>query len=180
MAERIRYESVYNAYWGQTGTMRSWQVDESLSVDWRNKWSTSVSHTQEFKRFEKDFRNRQTGLELGYNTRVWESVRGGLTFGHNFDADFTLWSAAARYTVAPELSAEYELQRLVLDPDPDEAGTWIHVVRASQFFTKDLFVRLFLQTNSAIDRRNIQAVFVYRYMPPFGTIQVGIVKLTKS
>ena len=172
-AERIQYGSVYNAYWGQNGTMRSWQVDESLSVDWRNKWSTSVNHTQEFKRFEKDFRNRQTGLELGYNTRAWQSVRGGLTFGHNFDADFTLWSTAARYTVTPELSAEYELQRLVLDPDPDDASTWIHVVRANQFFTKDLFVRLFLQTNSAIDRRNIQAVFVYRYMPPFGTIQVA-------
>ena len=172
-AERIQYGSVYNAYWGQTGTLRSWQVDESLSVDWRNKWSTSVSHTQEFKRFEKDFRNRQTGLELGYNTRAWESIRGGLTLGHNFGADFTLWSTAARYTVTPELSAEYELQRLVLDPDPDDEGTWIHVVRANQFFTKDLFVRLFFQTNSAIDRRNIQAVFVYRYMPPFGTIQVA-------
>jgi len=172
-AERIEYGSVYNAYWAQAGALRSWQVDESLSVDWRNKWSTTVSHTQEFKRFEKDFRNRQTALELGYNTRAWESVRGGLTFGHNFDADFKLWNAAARYTVTPELSAEYELQRLVLDPDPDDEGTWIHVVRANQFFTKDLFVRLFLQTNSAIDRRNIQAVFVYRYMPPFGTIQVA-------
>jgi len=47
------------------------------------------------------------------------------------------------------------------------------VVRANQFFTKDLFRRLFFQTNSAIDRRNVQAVFVYRYLPPFGTIQLA-------
>ena len=35
------------------------------------------------------------------------------------------------------------------------------------------FLRVFLQTNSAIDRRNVQAVFVYRYRPPFGTVQVA-------
>lgn len=47
------------------------------------------------------------------------------------------------------------------------------MVRANQFFTPDLFLRLFFQTNSAIDRRNVQAVFVYRYRPPFGTLQVA-------
>ena len=47
------------------------------------------------------------------------------------------------------------------------------MVRADQFFTKDLFLRLFFQTNTAIDRNNVQAVFVYRYRPPFGTIQVA-------
>jgi hypothetical protein len=68
---------------------------------------------------------------------------------------------------------EYDLERLVLRPDPDSASTWIHVVRASQFFTKDLYLRVFFQTNSTIDRRNVQAVFVYRYKPPFGTIQLA-------
>lgn len=72
-----------------------------------------------------------------------------------------------------ELSAEYELQRLTRDPDPERANTWIHIVRANQAFTKDLFLRVFFQTNSAIDRRNMQAVFVYRYLPPFGTLQIA-------
>jgi len=75
--------------------------------------------------------------------------------------------------VTPQLSAEYSLERLVQAPDPDHEGTRIHVIRANQFFTKDLYLRLFFQTNSAIDRRNLQAVFVYRYLPPFGTIQVA-------
>lgn len=172
-AERIAYGSNYNAYWGQTRILRSWQVDQSLSVDWRNNWSTNGSYREEFKRFEKDFRNRQTRLELGYNTRAWQSVRGGLTVGRNFDADFRLWAVAGRYKVTDQLSAEYELQYLSLDPDPEDQNTWIHVVRANQFFTPDLFLRLFFQTNSAIDRRNIQAVFVYRYLPPFGTVQVA-------
>ena len=47
------------------------------------------------------------------------------------------------------------------------------MIRANQFFTKDLFLRLFFQTNTAIDRQNLQAVFVWRYRPPFGTVQVA-------
>jgi hypothetical protein len=97
----------------------------------------------------------------------------GLEVGRNFDADFVLWTAAARHKVTSALSAEYSLERLVLDPDPERQGTWIHVLRADQFFTKDLFLRLFFQTNSAIDRKNTQVVFVYRYLPPFGTIQLA-------
>ena len=95
------------------------------------------------------------------------------SFGRNFDAAFRLWTGGATYTLTEKLSAEYELQRLKLDPDPNDESTWIHVIRANQFFTPDLFLRVFFQTNSAIDRRNVQAVFVYRYLPPFGTVQVA-------
>ena len=171
--EQVRYGSNYNVYWSQKGVLRSWQVDESIDVQFRNRWSTDASYTEEFKRFEKDFRNRQVGFGVGYNTREYQSVRVGCELGKNFDADFRLWTAGARYKVTQALSTEYELQRLRLDPDPEHESTWIHVVRANQFFTKDLFLRLFFQTNSAIDRRNVQAVFVWRYRPPFGTVQVA-------
>ena len=153
--------------------LRSWEGDQALSVDWRNRWTTAFRHAEEFKRFEKDSRNRQTQFDVGYNTRSYESVTGGYTFGRNFDADFQLWTGAATYTLTEELSVEYELQRLDLNPDPRDESTWIHVIRANQFFTPDLFLRVFFQTNSAIDRRNVQAVFVYRYLPPFGTVQVA-------
>ena len=171
--EQVEYGSNYNIYWSQKGLLRSWQVDESLDVQFRNRWSAGVAYTEEFKRFEKDFRNRQTGFQVGYNTRAYESVRVGYEFGHNFDSDYQLWTASAKRKVTDALSAEYELQRLTLDPDPKKENTWIHVIRANQFFTKDLFLRLFFQTNSAIDRRNAQAVFVWRYLPPFGSFQVA-------
>lgn len=171
--EQIRYNSNYNVYWGLTGDLRSWKVDESLNVELRNRFAAAVTWTEEFKLFEKEFRNRQVGFDVGYNTREYESVRTGLEVGRNFDADFVLWTASARHKVTPGLSAEYSLERLMLDPDPERQGTWIHVLRADQFFTKDLFLRVFFQTNAAIDRENVQAVFVYRYLPPFGTIQVA-------
>ena len=171
--EQIKHDSNYNIYWGQTGVLRSWKVNEGLAMEFRNRLNTTVTWVEEFKLFEKEFRNRQVGFNVGYNTREYESVRTGVEFGRNFDADYMLWTASARHKMTNTLSAEYSLERLMLDPDPEGQGTWIHVLRTDQFFTKDLFLRLFFQTNSAIDRQNVQAVFVYRYLPPFGTIQVA-------
>lgn len=182
--EKLQHDANYQIYWGQTGLLRSWKVNEELVTEFRNRLSTELAWVEEFKaeytpttagfgRFEKDFRNREVGATLGYNTREYQSVKTGVRFGRNFDADFVLWTASARYKVTPALSAEYSLERLALDPDPRRESTWIHVLRADQFFTKDLFLRIFFQTNSAIDRNNVQALFVYRYLPPFGTIQVA-------
>ena len=171
--QQVAYDSNYNVYWSQSGLLRSWQVDQEIGVELRNRLNLELDHTQEFKRFEKDFRNRQTGVVIGFNTREYESVHVGLEFGRNFDSDFMLWQAGAAYKFTRQLSGEYSLERLRLDPDPDDESTWIHVVRANQSFTKDLYLHVFFQTNSAIDRRNLQAVFVWRYLPPFGTIQLA-------
>jgi hypothetical protein len=169
----VEYGSNYNIYWSQSGVLRSWQIDQSVELEFRNRISLEWDFQEEFKRFEKDFRNRQLGIELGYNTRQFESVQVGFRGGKNFDALFQLWTARAAYKPTAQLSLEYELERLVLKPDPENESTWIHVLRADQFFTRDLYLKLFLQTNSAIDRRNVQAVFVYRYRPPFGTFQLA-------
>jgi hypothetical protein len=170
--EQVEYGSNYNIYWSQTGTLRNWQIDESVDVQFRNRFCAEVGWTEQFIRFEKDFRNRQIELGVGYNTREYNSVRMGVEFGRNYDADFQLWSAGIKRKLTSQLSAEYSLERLWQSPDPEGDSTWIHVVRANQYFTKDLFVRVFYQINTAIERRNIQAAFVWRYLPPFGTIQV--------
>ena len=104
----------------------------------------------------------------------------GLEFGRNYDSDFRLVTASGRIKPTAQASLEYQLERLVLDPDPERESTWIHVVRASQFFTNDLYLQLFYQTNSVIDRRNLQAIFVYRYAPPFGTVQVAFQRGTAA
>ena len=171
--ERTQYESNYNVYWSQDGVLRSWQIYQALEAELRNRFAFEASWIEEFKRYEKDFRNRQMELVAGYNTREFQSVQVAYAFGRNFDLDFHLWTAEAGYKLTSKFSLEYELQRLILDPDPESESTWINVVRASQFFTKDLYLRLFFQSNSTIDRSNVQAVFVYRYQPPFGTIQLA-------
>jgi len=178
--ERVEYGSNYNVYWGQDAVLRSWRVDEGLDFELRSRWALSVDHSEEFQRFEKDFRNRATGLEIGYNTREFRSAAVGLEFGRNYDSDFRLLTASGSIKPTAQASLEYQLERLVLEPDPERESTWIHVVRASQFFTNDLYLQLFYQTNSVIDRRNLQAIFVYRYAPPFGTVQVAFQRGTAA
>ena len=173
LLERTQYGSNYNIYWGQDDTLRSWQIDQSLDVEFRNRLAFEVDYTEEFKRYEKDFQNRQSGVAIGYNTREFQSAQVGFAFGRNFDSHFRLWTAETGYKVTAQLSLEYELQRLTLNPDLQSESAWIHVMKADQFFTKDLYLRLFFQTNSQIDRNNLQMVFVYRYQPPFGTIQLA-------
>ena len=76
------------------------------------------------------------------------------------------------------LSLEYKFNRRFLDPDPEGENTWIHVLRLTNYFTKDLFLKFFYQTNTAIAKYNMQALFVYRFQPPFGTIQLAYQKGT--
>lgn len=128
---------------------------------------------KEFKLFEKEFRNHASSIDVGYNTREFTSASTEIEFGRSFDADFVLVSSGARFKPTAQSSLEYTLEWLRLDPDPDDEGTWIHIVRGSQFFTTDLYVQAFLQVNTVIDRREAQLLFVYRYRPPFGTIQLA-------
>ncbi len=178
--EKLSYDSNYNVFWSQAGRLRSWRIDEGLSVDWRNRWSAEANYSEEFKAFEMDFRNRQVGLAVGYNTREYQQVLAGYEFGRSFGSDYQLVTGRVRRKLSSALSAEYELQWLTLDPDPEGKSTWIHVLRASQFFTRDLYLKVFFQTNSAIDRQNLQAIFVYRYRPPFGTLQLAFQRGTAA
>ena len=167
----IEYGSNYNVYWSQENVLRSYQIDQSLEVEFRNRWSAEYAYQNEFKLFEKGFYNYQHEFEVGYNTREWQSVAAEYSFGRNFDSDFRLLGAVFRRKFTDELSFEYELARLWLNPDPENGSTIIQVVRVVQNFTRDLFVKVFFQTNSVIERENLQVVFVWRYQPPFGSVQ---------
>ncbi|MBD3412930.1 MAG: hypothetical protein GF421_00670 [Candidatus Aminicenantes bacterium] len=176
--ERIEYDSNYNIYWGLDDTLRSWKIDQEASLDLKNKFSFSLEHHEEFKLYEKEFRNRQSEVELGYNTREWQQATFSYSFGRNFDRDFQLLEGNVNFKLSREFSASYGLERVLFDPDPEGDSTWIHVLRATNYFTNDLFLKLFYQINTVIDKRNIQLLFVYRFQPPFGSIQVAYQKGT--
>ncbi len=176
--DRINYESNYNIYWGLDGTMRSWQIDEELSFDFQNKFSFQMEHHQEFKLYERKFRNNRTAFEIGYNKREWQSAEISYSFGRNFDLDYFLYEATINYKLTQDFSLSYDLTHIKYDPDPGDRMTWIHVIRATNYFTKDLFIKVFYQINSAIDKKNIQILFIYRFQPPFGFIQLAYQKGT--
>ncbi|NIM59849.1 MAG: hypothetical protein GTO16_13055 [Candidatus Aminicenantes bacterium] len=181
--DRVEYNSNYNIYWGLDRNLRSWQIDQELSLDLQNKFSLDIELTSEYKAqddelFEKDFRNHETEFELGYNTREWQHATISYGFGRNFDSDFQLIEGGFNYKLTRDFSLQYSLTRLIFEPDPEGETTWIHVIRATNYFTNDLFVKVFYQINSAIDKKNIQVLFVYRFQPPFGSIQLAYQKGT--
>jgi len=171
--EKIAYDSNYNVYWSQTNQLRSWRVDQNVAVELKNRWAIGWDYYDELQVFEKEYRNRLNGPFVGYNTREFQSAALQYAFGRNFDSDFDYWRLVLRRKLGEALSLEYELTRLRLEPDPENESTDIHVVRSVYNFTPDLFFKVFFQSSSAIDRKNVQAVFVWRYRPPFGTVQVA-------
>ena len=144
----------------------------------KNKFSLDLEHHEEYKLFEKDFRNRESVVEIGYNTREWQSAQMAYKFGRNFDLDFELVEGELNFKLTRDLSVSYQLERVLFHPDPENESTWIHVVRTTQYFTPDLFIKLFYQLNTKIDKSNIQVLFVYRFQPPFGSVQVAYQKGT--
>ncbi|MCP5107098.1 MAG: carbohydrate binding family 9 domain-containing protein [bacterium] len=174
LLERIQYDSNYNIYWStRGGVLRSWQIDQGVEFDFTNKLSFEIEYTGEFKRYENDFHNNQVGFELGYNKREWQSASVKYESGKNYGLDYTLFGGGVNFKLGKRSSVEYELERLHLNPDPEGESTWLHVVRLNHYFTRDLFIKVFFQSNSVIDKENIQAVFVYRFQPPFGTLQLA-------
>ena len=176
--ERIEYDSNYNIYWGLDGTLRSWKIDQEMNFDLKNKFSFTLEHHEEFKLYEKKFRNRQSQVEVGYNTREWQQAAFSYSFGRNFDRDFQMLEGNVNFKMTRAFSISYGLERVLFDPDPENDSTWIHVLRTTNYFTNDLFLKLFYQINTVIDKRNIQFLFVYRFQPPFGSIQIAYQKGT--
>jgi len=177
--ERIVSNSNYNIFWGAVDkTLRSWTFSQSLDFDLQNKFSFNLRHFQEFKLYEKEFRNYRSTVGIGYNTREWESVEVSYQFGKNFDSDLTVIGLDVSKFLTKKLYLNYSLKKQLLKPDPENRSTWIHVISSTQYFNNDLFMKLFYQINSVIDKRNIQFVFVYRFQPPFGLVQLAYQKGT--
>jgi hypothetical protein len=171
--EKIRPEVNYNRYTSHEGVLRSWELDAELELVLRNRWEVEVQLFDEYKLFEREFRNSRLRLETGWDGRNGRSVFVYAATGVNFDSDLWLYGAEVGWAFGDRLRIEYSFTRLELDPDPELETTWIHVLNPIYSFNPDLFIKLFVQTNSAVDKLNIQAVWVWRFKPPFGSLQVA-------
>ena len=171
--EKVKPSVNYNRFWSQQGVLRSWEVDAEVDVQFRNGWEFEIEHIDEFKLFEKEFRNDRTTLTVGWDGRDGRSVSAFAGSGFNFDNDLTLYGANVQWPVGDRWRFSYELTRLELKPDLDNDSTTIHVFDILYAFHPDLFAKVFVQTNSAIDKENIQVLWVWRFQPPFGSLQLA-------
>ncbi len=163
----------YNRFWSQDGVLRSWETEIQVDVEFRNGWDIEIQHVDEFKLFEKEFRNDLTTLEIGWDGRDGRSVSVVAGSGVNFDADLTLYGIEAEWPVGDRWRFSYKLERLELEPNLDSDSTTIHVLDVLYAFHPDLFAKVFIQTNSEINKENIQVLWVWRFQPPFGSLQLA-------
>lgn len=171
--EKIKPEANYNRTYSQDGRLRSWELDAEIELVFRRGFEIDLDILDEYQVFEKGYRNNRVQLETGWDSRDGRSVFVFAGAGENFDSDLRLYGAEVAWAFGDRFRLEYSATRLELDPDPEHETTWIHVFNGVYNFTPDNFVKLFLQTNSAVDKVNIQAVWVWRFNPPFGSLQIA-------
>lgn len=171
--EEVEPSFNYNRYRSQEGVLRSWTLDAEVDIKFRNGWEIEISRFEEFKLFEKEYRNDRTKFELGWDGRNGREVSAHVSKGTNFDSDLWLYGAEMRWLIGDKWRFKYEVTRLELDPDPEQETTTIHVFEALYAFNTDMYAKLFVQTNSAISKENVQALWVWRIRPPFGSLQLA-------
>lgn len=179
----------YNRYWSQSGELRSWEVRSRLALNFLRKWRLSLTNDEDFKAqeaglFEKDFRNSLYQADLTFNSRTGKAITVYYGWGTNFDSDLVRFGGRIDLKVTDALSAAYDLTRVRFNPDPNDRSSWIHYLRTTYYVTKDMFIKLFYQSkfelrgsfsdlNFDIDRETAQLVYVWRFFPPFGSMQLA-------
>jgi hypothetical protein len=180
MVEKIQAGANYNRFWSQEGVLRSWELKPQIEITFRGGWEIEIEYFDEFKLFEKEFSNDRTIVEAGWDGRDGRSFEVYYGTGFNFDSDLVLYGGEVAWKFGDSFRFMYTLTRLELDPDPELETTWIHVFETIYAFNPDLYVKLFVQSNSAIDKLNIQAVAVWRFKPPFGSAQLAFQRGTSE
>ena len=168
--EYIDIGSNNNIFWSQSGTLRSWNLDNSLNVYFRNRFSFGYNYNDEYKLYEKDFYNHSHDFTLGYNTEQWSHGQIGFSTGRNFDRDFYLISSGLRVKLIQNLSLEYTTSVVHFEPDIDIKSTFINVVTVNYNFTKDIWLKVFAQNSTVNDRVYLYGLFGWRFKPPFGAL----------
>ncbi len=171
--ERLEGKINYNRFWSQDGILRSWELESDVEIVFTNFWQVELSYVDAYELFEKEYRNSITSLQVGWDNRAGKFFAVEVGTGKNFDSDLRLATLETGLILFSALDLSYEATWLDLDPDPENESTWIHVFRVNYHFTNDLYVNLFWQTNSVIQKENIQLLAVWRFMPPFGSLQVA-------
>ncbi len=167
--------------------VRRWALVPRVTVVLRNNFEFQFERRDEkrgadpeLRVFKKDFRNHQTKFTAGWNARDGRAVTAYVGGGHLFDNDALQYGGQVQWAFGDSLRLLYNVSRLDLTPDLEHESTTIHVFEATYTFNPDLFVRAFVQTNSAIEKENVQLLGVWRFNPPFGSFQLAYQRGTSA
>jgi hypothetical protein len=181
LLERIRPSVNFGRYTSfDQGVLRGYALSPRVEAVLRNGLEFEVNYRNEYRLFEKGYYNQQTNFVAGWNGRDGRYISANVGTGVNFDNDLFLYGGEVRWAFGESWRVSYNLTRLELSPDLKRESTTIHVFETTYTFNPDLFVRAFFQTNSAIDKQNVQVLGVWRFNPPFGSVQVAYQKGTSA
>ena len=170
MFKYIAIESRNNVFWSHRGTLRSWYITEKARFYLKNNISFEISYNDEFKLYEKKYYNHKYNMKIGYNTDEWEMIEFDFTWGHNFDRDFKLYRFEVQQRFFNRLAVRYRFEKIDFSPDFSLSSTNLNIITLDYNFTRDLWLRLFTQTNSREDRYYIYGLFGWRFLPPFSAL----------
>ncbi len=69
-----------------------------------------------------------------------------------------------------KLSVNYELNHIQYTPDNEFMSTMINSLGLDYFFNKDLWIRFFIQNNTAYEKYYFYGLVGWRFKPPFGAL----------
>lgn len=187
--DSVRPSVNYNSYWSQSGYLRSWGLDTDVEISLYKKFSLELAYEADFKAeyapyFEKDFHNHAWGCDLGYDNKKGFSVSVEYKRGKNYDSEMEVVEGGVEIKIMEGWNLTYQAEKTWLSPTEPGENSWIHFIRSSYYFNNDLYVKLFYQTRYELNRfwrdpdfdlrrKTVQVVVVWRFLPPFGSLQLA-------
>lgn len=188
--EAIQSSVNYNAYWSQSGYLRSWDLSAEVEVGLYKMFNIELEYDADYKAryapyFETDFRNHEYGAGLGFDNNRGLSLSLQYTKGRSYGSALEEIGGGVDYQILEGWNISYEFEKTWLSPAEDpEDNAWIHYLRSSYYLNKDLYFKVFYQSRYQVHRswrdmefdllrKTAQVVFVWRFLPPFGSIQLA-------
>ncbi|MCK5169633.1 MAG: hypothetical protein KAQ75_07120, partial [Bacteroidales bacterium] len=166
----VRFVSMNNIFWSHTGTLRSYYITNMVDIYLQNRFSFIYSYNTEYKLYEKEYYNHKHWYTLGYNTDEWSSAKIDFKHGKNFDRDFYLVEGSAKAKLLEKLAIEYSTSYINFTPDTLNKSTFINILTINYNFSKDLWLKLFVQNSMVDEKFYVYGLFGWRFKPPFGAL----------
>ncbi|MFO7889376.1 MAG: DUF5916 domain-containing protein [bacterium] len=179
----------YNQYWSQNDYLRSWALDADIEIEYLKMYSLEFIYEADFKAeyapyFEKNFRNHAWGIDLGFDNNQGFSASLEYKRGKNYDSEMEVIEGGLELKILQGWNVTYQAEKTWLNPGDAENNSWIHHLRTSYYVNNDLYVKLFYQNRYELYsfwknpdfnllRKTFQLVIVWRFLPPFGSLQLA-------
>jgi hypothetical protein len=183
----IELATMNNAYWGQDGQFRSSKFRENARFYFENKFSIDFYYVWENRLVDskyivdnendRRYKNHFLQTTLGYNTD--ESSYGAVKYtqGKNFGRNMQIWEGNSSLVLFKKLAITYSIVKLDFKPTENSDLTLrlenpglLNILSLDYYFTNDLWIHIFAQSDSFKDRFYFYGKFGWRFKPPFGAV----------